>query len=138
MGKAVADESKLALLHVLLDRIQSFLLGDLEEADQCWLTSEIDAGQCQCLRSGQGNLFTALGPRCLTHLHLRIGPSGDFHDHVEHRLLFIGIQRDIVERRQRHSILLDEDAVLQGIGRTVLPDGVHGRGPGVVAFLADG
>lgn len=42
-----------------------------------------------------------------------------------------------MERRQRHSIFLDEDAVLEGIGRTVLPDGVNGRGPGVVALLAD-
>lgn len=30
MWKAIADESKLALLHILLDRIQGFLLGDLE------------------------------------------------------------------------------------------------------------
>lgn len=85
-----------------------------------------------------GKLFAALGPRWTTHLHLRIGPSWDLHDHIEHRLLLIGIQGDIVERRQRHSIFLDEDAVLQGVGRTVLADGVDGRGPGVVPFLADG
>lgn len=30
MGEAVADESKLALLDVLLDGVEEFLLGDLE------------------------------------------------------------------------------------------------------------
>ena len=29
--EAVADESKLALLNVLLDRVEEFFLGDLEE-----------------------------------------------------------------------------------------------------------
>ena len=30
MGEAVADEAKLALLHILLDGVEELLLGDLE------------------------------------------------------------------------------------------------------------
>jgi hypothetical protein len=60
VGEAVADETKLALLDVLLDRVQKLLLGDL---------------------------------------HLAIGPSWDFDNHVEDSLGLIGVEGNIVEWR---------------------------------------
>jgi hypothetical protein len=51
----------------------------------------------------------------VTHLHLRIGPAGHLNYHVEDRLLLIGIERDVVERRDGLAILLDVDAVLERV-----------------------
>ena len=61
------------------------------------------------------------------YLLLRIGPPGDLDNHVQHRLLLIGIQRDIVERRARHAILLNIDAVLEGMGSANFARGEPGR-----------
>lgn len=55
-----------------------------------------------------------------SHLHLRIGPARDLNDHVEDGLLLIGIQRDVVEGRDGDAILLDVDAVLEGVRRADL------------------
>lgn len=58
------------------------------------------------------------------HLHLGVGPSWDLNDHVHDGLLLVGVERDIVERRDWLAILLDVDAVLQGVWGTDLADGV--------------
>jgi len=91
--EAVADESKLALLDILLDGVEKFLLGDLK--------------------------FT-------------VGPSWDLDDHVENCLLFIGIQRNVVEGRDWDSILLNVDTVLQSVWGTDLSDTVLGSHVAVV------
>ena len=62
-----------------------------------------------------------------THLHLRVGPAGDLNDHVEDGLLLVGIQGDVVPCRDGLAVLLDEDAVLERVGRSDLAGGVsHG------------
>ena len=45
-------------------------------------------------------------------LHLSVGPSGDFDDHIEDTGVLVGEERDIVEARHDAAILLDENAVL--------------------------
>ena len=57
-----------------------------------------------------------------THLELSIGPPGNLHDHVQNGLLLIGIEGDVVEGRDRLAILLDENAMLEGVGGANLPD----------------
>jgi hypothetical protein len=61
-----------------------------------------------------------------THLHLSIGPTRHLDDHVEDRLLLVGIEGDVVEGRDGHAILLDEDAVLERVGRANLAGCVYG------------
>jgi hypothetical protein len=100
--EAVADETELALLDILLDGVEEFLLGDLD-ADAV--------------------LAVVVGIRMVpTYLHLAIGPSWDLNDHVQDGLLLIGVQGDIVERRDGYAILLDVDAVLQSIRSSDLSD----------------
>lgn len=60
------------------------------------------------------------------YLLLGVGPAGNLNDHVEDGLLGIGIERDIVEGRDGDAILLDVDAVLQGVGSANLADAVLG------------
>lgn len=55
------------------------------------------------------------------YLQLGISPPRDLDYHIQHRLLVIGIEWNIVERGDHNSILLNVDAVLQGIGSTNLP-----------------
>lgn len=55
-----------------------------------------------------------------SYLHLSIGPSRHFDNHVENGLFFIGVEWDVVERRERDAILFDVDAVLEGVGGTNL------------------
>jgi len=74
--EAVADESELALLDVLLDGVEELFLRDLE---------------------------------------LAVCPSWDLNNHVQDGLLLIGIERDIVEGRDRDAILLDVDAMLESV-----------------------
>jgi hypothetical protein len=50
------------------------------------------------------------------HLQLSIGPSWDFNNHIQHRLLLVGIQGDIVERRQWLPIFLDKGTELECVG----------------------
>jgi len=73
-----------------------------------------------------------------THLHFRIGPARYFDNHVQDGLALVGIERDIVEWRDRLAILLGEDAVLKSIGRADPTSGVCVCGVGVVALLGDG
>lgn len=73
-----------------------------------------------------------------TNLHLGIGPARHFDDHVEHGLALVGVQRDVVERRQRLAVLFDEDAVLERVGSSDLAGSELVRGIAVVALLGDG
>ena len=61
------------------------------------------------------------------YLHLGISPPRDLHYHVQHRLLVIGIEGNVVERGDHNSVLLNVDAVLQSIGSTNLPDSIGTR-----------
>jgi len=72
-----------------------------------------------------------------TYLHLSISPSWHLNNHVEDGLLLIGIQRDVVERRARLAILLDVDAVLEGVGGVDLAGSVDGGRLAGVALLGD-
>lgn len=58
------------------------------------------------------------------HLHFGISPPMDLNYHVQHSLLVIGIKRNVVERGYHDAILLNLDAVLQGIRSTNLPDSI--------------
>lgn len=60
------------------------------------------------------------------YLQLSIGPSWDLNDHVQDSLLLIGIEGDVMERRDRNAILLKVDSVLQSIRGTDLSDLVLG------------
>lgn len=51
----------------------------------------------------------------LADFHLAIGPSWDLNDHVQDSLLLVGIEGDVVEGGDGDAILLDVDAVLQGV-----------------------
>jgi hypothetical protein len=104
VGEAVAHESKLSLLDVLLDGVELLLLGDL-------LCLSVDISYRSQLRG--------------THLHLRIGPARDLDDHVEDRLLLIGVERDVVPWRNELAVLLDENAVLECVGRGHLAGSVR-------------
>jgi hypothetical protein len=55
-----------------------------------------------------------------THLHLGVGPAGHLNNHVEDRLLLVGIQGNVVPWRDELSVLLNEDAVLERVGRANL------------------
>merc|ERR1712000_163459 len=57
-------------------------------------------------------------------LELGIGPSRDLNNHVQNGLLLVGVEGDIVEWRDGLAILLDVDAVLEGVGSRNLADGV--------------
>lgn len=50
-----------------------------------------------------------------THLEFGIGPARNLNNHVEDGLLLVGIERNVVERRDGNAILLNVDAVLQGV-----------------------
>lgn len=81
MREAIADVSELALLDILLDRVQGFFFGDL------WFIT-ISA-----------NVFRPIGKWSnLADLHLCVGPSGNLDDHVQDGLLLIGVEWDVMER----------------------------------------
>lgn len=44
--------------------------------------------------------------------HLGVGPTRNFHNHVEDGTSFIGEKRNVMERGEDGSVLLQEDAVL--------------------------
>lgn len=51
----------------------------------------------------------------MSYLKLGVGPSWDLDDHVQDGLLLVGVQRDIVERREWLAILLDVAAVVESV-----------------------
>jgi hypothetical protein len=116
VGEAVPNKAELALLNVLLDGVESLLLGDLEGRSVIvlgWNLSWNDAREHQL--------------RC-THFHLRIGPARHFDDHVEHGLLLVGIEGNVVPWRNELTVLLDEDAVFERVCRGDLAGGVRHAG----------
>ena len=66
------------------------------------------------------------------YLLLSVGPARDLNNHVQDVLLLIGVERDIMERRDGDAILLVVDTVLQRVGLANLADGV---GHGVLLVL---
>lgn len=60
----------------------------------------------------------------LRDFQLGVGPSWNLHNHVENGLLLVGIQWDVMERRNNLSIFLNEDLVVQSVGGTDLAGGV--------------
>lgn len=116
VGEAVADVAELSLLDILLNGVEGLLLGDLLRSKQ---SVQAFLHVRAILRAGA------------TYLKLGIGPAGDLNNHVEDGLLLVGVQRDIVERRDGHAILLDVDAVLEGVRGSDLAKAVlrsHGCG----------
>lgn len=111
MGEAVADETKLALLGILLDGVEEFFLGGLQGILSA--TCKFATAMCSALT----------GFQC-AYLLLGVGPAGNLNDHVENSLLSIGVERDIVERRDGLAILLDVHPVVQGEGLADLADSV--------------
>lgn len=71
-------------------------------------------------------LFDWVEELFLADLKLAIGPSWDLNDHVQYGLLLVGIEGDVVEGRNRNSILLDIDAVLEGVRSSDFSDGEFG------------
>jgi hypothetical protein len=61
-----------------------------------------------------------------SYLQLCIGPTRDLDNHVQDGLLLIGEERDVVEWRDRCSILLNVATVLESVGGTDLADSVLG------------
>jgi hypothetical protein len=120
VGEAVADEAQLALLDVLLDGVQGLLLGDLL-GRQRHVAMHGGAAAAAAAARRRGSMAPNWGG---THLHLRIAPAGDLDDHVENRLLLVGIQRDVVPCRDGLAVLLNEDAVLERVRRSDLADRV--------------
>ena len=66
------------------------------------------------------------------YLELAIGPARDLDDHVEDGLLFVRIQRDVVERRAGLAIPLDVDAVFQRVRLAHLANGEVRHAGGIV------
>ena len=66
--------------------------------------------------------------RAGTYLELGVAPARDLNNHVQNGLLRVGIEGDIVEGGDGDTIALGVDAVLQGVGRADLADGVLGGG----------
>ncbi len=73
-----------------------------------------------------------------THLHLRIGPARDLDDHVEDGMRLVGVERDIMEGRDRHAIPLDVNAVLERVWNCDLASRVLIWSVGMIALLGDG
>jgi len=79
----------------------------------------------------------------LANLHLGVGPSRNFDNHVEDGLLLVRPQGDVVEGRQdiAGSLVLDENSVLKSVGRSDDSGGVlhagqaRSRGAQVTARL---
>ena len=68
-----------------------------------------------------------------THLLLGIGPARDLNDHVQHGLLLVRIERDVVEGRDGRVVTSNIDAVLEGVRRADLAGAVDARGLGLEA-----
>jgi hypothetical protein len=68
----------------------------------------------------------------VTYLELGIGPSRNLDNHVQDSLLLVGVERNIMERRNGLAILLDVDSVLEGVGSRNLADGVVGGHVGLL------
>ena len=83
MREAIANVSELTLLDVLLDGVHWFLFRYLHS---------ILVRSSPCNRSHADKSFE------LAYFHLCVSPSWDFDNHIQHRLLLVGIQRNVMER----------------------------------------
>lgn len=63
-------------------------------------------------------------------LHFGVSPAGDFDDHVEDAMVLVGEEGDVVEGGDDGTILLDVDAMLEGVGSADETRGVLGHGGG--------
>lgn len=81
---------------------------------------------CSKIVNAGGKLINAchLGASEGTNLKLAVGPPGNLHDHVQYRLLLIGIEGDIVEGGNGYAIFFDVYTVVQGVGRPNLSNTV--------------
>jgi hypothetical protein len=81
-----------------------------------------------CVSHSPNNSVTIVGSGIdvRTDLKLGVAPTGDLDDHVEDALLGIGVEGDIVESRNGDTVLLNVDAMLQGVGSSHLADRVLG------------
>lgn len=123
MGEAVADETKLALLGVLLDRVEELFLGDL-----CvWVRK---SASCTIDVAGGYAIGWWWKAREWSYLLLGVGPAGDLNDHVQDGLLLVGVEGNVVEGRDGDAILLDVNTVLQRVRLGNLANGVGHVGCG--------
>jgi len=112
--EAVANKAQFALLDILFDWIQGLVLGDLYHNVQLivgsisWITG--------------GGCMKAAIMRPLTNLKLGLCPSRDLNNHVEHRLLGVGIERDIMESGARLTVFLNVGSVLKSVGLANFPN----------------
>jgi hypothetical protein len=93
VGEAVSNESKLALLDILLDRVPEVVS---IEAQGGWFS-----GRTRILpwkSSSTLDDIVCSGLALCTNLKLGIGPSRDLNDHVQDSLLLICIQGNVMER----------------------------------------
>lgn len=65
-----------------------------------------------------------------TYLKLSIGPSRNLNNHVQDGLLRVGIEGNVVERRDGDAILLNVNTVLKRVGGGDLAEAVFGRHTG--------
>lgn len=77
----------------------------------------LNSGPLKAVLAGVGAVFS--------HLELGIGPAGDLNDHVKNGLLLVCVQGNVVEGGDGNAILLDVDAVLQGVWRGHLAHGIR-------------
>lgn len=93
------------------------------------------------LRSGPVSAYGKVLSLEDSYLHLRICPTGDFNNHVQYRLLLIGVQRDIVEGGNDNAIFLNVDPMIECVGLAQLPhcvahgDMMRGLGRKVLRYL---
>lgn len=85
MREAVSNEAKLSSLHILFYRVEELFFRDL-------VNYRVSPGGFEPGRVEVGSVC-----RWQPYLELGIGPSGDLNDHVQHHLLLIGIQGDIMK-----------------------------------------
>lgn len=97
VGEAVTDITKLALLNVLFNWVESIFLGNLlPKMKRLFRT----------LSAIQSSFFFSLARLShIFYLKLCVGPTGDLDDHVEDSLLSVSEKRDIMEWRNGSTVL---------------------------------
>lgn len=116
--EAVAHKAELALLDVLFDGVQEFLLANLQinrlVSTRLW--ASLVKHQSRMRGIGHG--------RTTTYLKFCVSPTRDLNNHVQDGLLLIGIKGNVVEWRDGDAILFDIRAKLKSVGLADLADGV--------------
>lgn len=105
MREDVGHVARLAVFHVLFDRVEKFVFGDL-----FLFLSKIDrylvcyTYMYAIAKGGGGGGFTCL--------HLRITPPRNLNHHIQYLFLRVIVQGNIVPRGDDLAVLFDVDAVL--------------------------